>query len=78
MSLCRIGRTVSSQCRRRFCIIATATVLRLEQNADILQALLPDAEILRFPAWDTVPYDRVSPNINLIARHYRYAGPVGG
>ena len=40
----------------------------LEQNADILQALLPNAEILRFPAWDTVPYDRVSPNINLIAR----------
>lgn len=40
----------------------------LEQNADILQALLPQAEILRFPAWDTVPYDRVSPNVNIIAR----------
>ena len=40
----------------------------LEQNADILQALLPQTEILRFPAWDTVPYDRVSPNVNIIAR----------
>lgn len=39
----------------------------LEQNADILQALLPEVEILRFPAWDTVPYDRVSPNVNLIS-----------
>ena len=37
----------------------------LEQNADILQALLPQTEILRFPAWDTVPYDRVSPNVNI-------------
>ena len=39
-----------------------------QQNADILQALLPQAEILRFPAWDTVPYDRVSPTVNIIAR----------
>ena len=39
----------------------------LEQNADILQMLLPTAEILRFPAWDTVPYDRVSPNTNIVS-----------
>ena len=42
--------------------------LTLEQNADILQILLPDTEILRFPAWDTVPYDRVSPNPNIISQ----------
>ena len=46
----------------------------LEQNADILQALLPQAEILRFPAWDTVPYDRVSPNVNIIARRTETLG----
>ncbi len=40
----------------------------LEQNADILQALLPTAEILRFPAWDTVPYDRVSPNAAIVSK----------
>ena len=28
---------------------------------------LPEAEILRFPAWDCLPYDRVSPNPALVS-----------
>lgn len=39
----------------------------LEQSYNILINLLPDTKILKFPAWDTVPYDRVSPNVNLMA-----------
>ncbi|MBE1237824.1 transcription-repair coupling factor [Phaeovibrio sulfidiphilus] len=27
----------------------------------------PDLEVLEFPAWDTVPYDRVSPNSEIVA-----------
>ncbi len=30
--------------------------------ADLLGFVCPGAEILRFPAWDCLPYDRVSPN----------------
>lgn len=40
----------------------------LERAADILTYLNPKLEILKFPAWDTVPYDRVSPNINIVAQ----------
>lgn len=40
----------------------------LERTADILAYLNPKLEILKFPAWDTVPYDRVSPNINITSQ----------
>ena len=30
--------------------------------------LYPDLQILKFPAWDTVPYDRTSPNPAIVAQ----------
>ena len=39
----------------------------LENTADLLHVLRPEIEILKLPAWDTVPYDRVSPNVNVVA-----------
>ncbi len=41
--------------------------ISLEQTAGVLQYIMPEAEVLRFPAWDTVPYDRVSPNAEIVA-----------
>ncbi|MBE6445657.1 MAG: transcription-repair coupling factor [Alphaproteobacteria bacterium] len=41
--------------------------VELARTADLLQYLNPKLQVLRFPAWDTVPYDRVSPNINIVA-----------
>ena len=35
---------------------------RLNRMFDMLAFYLPSLEILRFPAWDCLPYDRVSPN----------------
>lgn len=35
--------------------------------ADMLAWLMPEVEVLRLPAWDCLPYDRVSPNPVLIA-----------
>ena len=32
----------------------------LARTADLLQFINPKLQVLRFPAWDTVPYDRVS------------------
>lgn len=40
----------------------------LEHTAEILSFLNPKLEVLKFPAWDTVPYDRVSPNVNIVAQ----------
>ncbi|GHA11469.1 transcription-repair-coupling factor [Devosia pacifica] len=35
---------------------------RMQRLADILQQMLPGHPILTLPAWDSLPYDRVSPN----------------
>ncbi len=35
--------------------------------ASILEYINPKLKVLRFPAWDTVPYDRVSPNPSIVA-----------
>lgn len=35
--------------------------------ADVLAYMMPEVEVLRFPAWDCLPYDRVSPNPSLMA-----------
>lgn len=40
----------------------------LERTADMLRYLNPKLDVLKFPAWDTVPYDRVSPNVNIVAQ----------
>lgn len=34
----------------------------LQEVANVFEFVAPDVEVLRFPAWDTVPYDRVSPS----------------
>ncbi|HTJ56846.1 MAG TPA: transcription-repair coupling factor [Devosiaceae bacterium] len=42
---------------------------RLERTAEILGQLLPGHPILSLPAWDCLPYDRVSPNgVTIAAR----------
>ena len=40
---------------------------RMARLAEALAFILPEAEILRFPAWDCLPYDRVSPNAALVS-----------
>ena len=41
--------------------------ISLENTADLLKVLAPEIDVLKLPAWDTVPYDRVSPNIEITA-----------
>ena len=40
---------------------------RMARLAEALAFVAPEAEILRFPAWDCLPYDRVSPNPALVS-----------
>lgn len=40
---------------------------RLQRMEDVLRAMLPGHMILTMPAWDCLPYDRVSPNGVVIA-----------
>ncbi len=39
----------------------------LARLADLLAYVRPEAEILRFPAWDCLPYDRASPNPAIVS-----------
>ena len=41
---------------------------RLATLAEQLAFFDPEVEVLRFPAWDTLPYDRVSPTADVISR----------
>ena len=40
---------------------------RMARLAEALTFVLPEAEILSFPAWDCLPYDRVGPNPALVS-----------
>ena len=42
--------------------------VNLAQTSSMLRFLHPKLKILEFPAWDTVPYDRVSPNSTIMAK----------
>ena len=46
---------------------ATRDDSRMARLAEALAFFMPEAEILRFPAWDCLPYDRVSPNPVLVS-----------
>ncbi|MEO3471626.1 transcription-repair coupling factor [Roseomonas sp. CAU 1739] len=40
---------------------------RMARMADAIGFFAPEVELLRFPAWDCLPYDRVSPNPEIVA-----------
>lgn len=48
------------------CILSDG--VSLKQVYDVLSYIEPKTDILLFPAWDTVPYDRVSPNPNILSK----------
>jgi transcription-repair coupling factor (superfamily II helicase) len=47
---------------------------RMARMADTLGFVMPEAEILRFPAWDCLPYDRVSPHAAIVAERVATLG----
>ena len=47
---------------------------RMARLAEALSFFAPEAEILRIPAWDCLPYDRVSPNAELVAERIASLG----
>jgi len=41
---------------------------RMTSLAALLRFVAPDVEVMTFPAWDCLPYDRVSPNAQIVAQ----------
>jgi transcription-repair coupling factor (superfamily II helicase) len=46
----------------------------MARMAEALAFVIPEAELLRFPAWDCLPYDRVSPNPALVSERIATLG----
>ena len=56
-----------AQSSSRDIIYITTDGVELANMASLLEYINPKLKVLRFPAWDTVPYDRVSPNPSIVA-----------
>ena len=41
---------------------------RMAELEELLDFFAPDVQILKFPAWDCLPYDRVSPSSDIVAQ----------
>lgn len=48
------------------CILSDG--VSLNQVYNTLHVIAPKIDVLMFPAWDTVPYDRVSPNAGILSK----------
>ena len=51
---------------------------RLEAIAEGLAFFAPKVRVIPFPAWDTVPYDRIGPNSEIVATAHCGPGASGG
>ncbi|PPC86504.1 MAG: transcription-repair coupling factor [Hyphomicrobium sp.] len=49
---------------------------RLEQLVTALAFFAPDIKVIAIPAWDTVPYDRTSPNAEIVSRRITGLGKL--
>jgi len=52
----------------RSCIHIARDDVRLEQIASTVRFFSPDLNVMTFPAWDCLPYDRVSPRPEIVAQ----------
>jgi transcription-repair coupling factor (superfamily II helicase) len=68
---------------RRFLLAVTATAREAEELADALGSLLPAESVAYFPAWETLPHERLSPRSDTsgrrlaILRRLAHPGPAG-
>jgi transcription-repair coupling factor (superfamily II helicase) len=53
---------------RRPLVVATPTGTMASQLADDLAQYLPAEDVALFPAWETLPFERVSPNVDTMGR----------
>jgi transcription-repair coupling factor (superfamily II helicase) len=53
---------------RRFVLAVTATAREAEELSEALGSLLPDGSVAYFPAWETLPHERISPRSDTSGR----------
>ncbi len=52
-------------------LVVTATSRESDAVTGSLRAYLPDAAVLDFPAWETLPHERLSPSAETVGRRLR-------
>ena len=57
-------------------LVIAPTGRRTEALGPALGALLPDAEVLHFPAWETLPHERLSPSAEIVGTRLEVLGHV--
>jgi transcription-repair coupling factor (superfamily II helicase) len=65
-----VAGLVASTTRRPY-LVATPTTAEAERLARDLRTWLGDAAVELFPAWETLPFERVSPNVETMGRRLR-------
>jgi transcription-repair coupling factor (superfamily II helicase) len=58
-------------------LVVTATSRESEAVTGSLRAYLPDAAVLDFPAWETLPHERLSPSAETVGRRLRTLRQIG-
>jgi transcription-repair coupling factor (superfamily II helicase) len=57
-------------------LVVAPTGRRAESLGPALEALLPGAEVMHFPAWETLPHERLSPSPETVGRRLDVLGRV--
>lgn len=57
-------------------LLITPTGRRAESIGPALGALLPGAEVMHFPAWETLPHERLSPSAEIVGSRLEVLGRV--
>lgn len=53
---------------RRPVVVACPTSTMAAQLADDIKAFMPSGDVMLFPAWETLPFERVSPSVETMGR----------
>ena len=59
-------------------LVVTATEREAEALRAAFDCLLPDAEVLDLPAWETLPHERLSPGVETVGRRLHALRRLGG
>jgi transcription-repair coupling factor (superfamily II helicase) len=77
-----LARAVAHGAKARRAVMIAADEAAMRGVADAAQFFAPEIEVIEFPAWDCLPYDRASPALSVSARRlaalHRLQAPVKG
>jgi transcription-repair coupling factor (superfamily II helicase) len=62
-----LARAVDGRSKRARAVVIAADEAAIRALADTVPLFAPEVEVLTFPAWDCLPYDRASPALRVMA-----------